>query len=268
VPQAEGLGRALASMEGGERRGARYTGIAARRIGAPVLIPLESSVENPMKILIVEDNSKLARALLQAFVEEGYHAEHAADGPEALEKARARSFDVVLLDWMLPGVDGLMVCRGIREVDASVAILMLTARGEVPDRVAGLDAGADDYLSKPFELQELLARIRALARRKGAKNDPLVRVGRIAVHREDRCVLIGDERIELTAREHALLMHLIRASDRVVSRRELLEQVWRLQFDPGTNVVDVQVRRLREKLGANGRLIETVRGMGYRIAIS
>jgi DNA-binding response OmpR family regulator len=221
-----------------------------------------------MRILLVEDSSKLARALRQAFSEEGYSVDHAADGRAALALGEEHEYDVVVLDWMLPELDGLVVCRALRARDPSPAILRLTARGEVSDRVAGLDAGADDYLTKPFELRELLARIRALVRRRGEPTSVLlVRAGPLVVHRAERWVAVGESRVDLTSREHAVLLCLIRARGEVVSRRELLEKVWRLQFDPGTNVVDVQVRRLREKLGPHGRLIETARGVGYRLAL-
>ena len=222
----------------------------------------------PMKLLLVEDNVRLARVLVQALSEEGHTVTHARDGESAVELAKAQAVDAVILDWMLPGMDGLAVCQALQAHTPPPAIIMLTARSEVHDRIAGLDAGADDYLTKPFELSELLARLRAVARRRTATGpgSQYLRAGPLRVGVVERVVYEGESRIELTVREHELLSFLVRAGGRVVSRRELLEEVWQIRFEPGTNLIEVQVRRLREKLAAHSNLIETVRGVGYRFA--
>lgn len=217
-----------------------------------------------MRVLIIEDNRKLASFLKRALEEEGHVADSAFDGPSGLEQAGAIRYDALLLDWMLPGMDGLAVLRELRARGSTLPVLLLTARGEVPERIAGLDAGADDYLTKPFDLGELLARVRALGRRR-AGNDGLLRVGPLALDRSERRLLVDGERVELTPREFTLLAYLMREAGRVVTRSELLAHVWNMTFDPGSNVVEAQVKNLRDKLGAHAVLIETVRGAGYRL---
>ncbi|WP_050436257.1 response regulator transcription factor [Chondromyces crocatus] len=217
-----------------------------------------------MKVLVVEDNKKLARFLKRALLEEGYVVDEVADGHTAIEQLQAIAYDLVLLDWMLPEMDGLAVCRTARARGIRVPILMLTARGEVGERIAGLDAGADDYLTKPFDLGELLARVRALGRRAGA-SELVLRVGPLLVDRAERRVLLDGKRLELTPRELALITYLARESGRVVPRTELLTKVWETAFDPGSNVVEAHVKNLREKLGSHASMIETVRGVGYKL---
>jgi two-component system, OmpR family, response regulator len=217
-----------------------------------------------MKILVVEDNAKMARGLVRALTEAGYAVDHVSDGATAAAQVQQLPYDLIVLDWMLPEMDGLAVCRRIRGRGATVPILMLTARSEVPERVAGLDAGADDYLPKPFDLAELLARVRALIRRTTG-GDAVLRVGPLSIDRVERRATLDGQRIDLTPREFALLSHLAREAGRVVPRMELLAKVWETQFDPGSNVVEVHIRNLREKLGDAARLIETVRGVGYRM---
>lgn len=217
-----------------------------------------------VKILVVEDNKKLARFLKRALVEEGYVVDEVADGATAIEQAQAIAYDLVVLDWMIPEMDGLSVCRALRSRGSSVAILMLTARGEVPERIAGLDAGADDYLTKPFDLGELLARVRALGRR-GAGAEVTLRVGPLVIDRGDRRALLDGKRLDLTPREFALLAYLAREAGRVVPRTELLAKVWETAFDPGSNVIEAHVKNLRDKLGAHAAMIDTVRGVGYRL---
>lgn len=217
-----------------------------------------------MKILVVEDNRKLASFLLRALVEEGYVVDVVGDGTTAVEQTQSIAYDLVILDWMLPGMDGLSVCRALRARGSQVPILMLTARAEVAERIAGLDAGADDYLLKPFDLGELLARVRARGRR-GAGGDPVVRVGALVVDRADRRVVLDGRRLDLTPREFALMAYLAREAGRVVPRTELLAKVWETAFDPSSNVVEVHVKNLRDKLGPHAALIETVRGVGYRM---
>jgi two-component system OmpR family response regulator len=220
-----------------------------------------------MKILVVEDNRKVARLLVRALSEEGYTVDQVADGPTALQQIQTVPYDLVVLDWMLPGLDGLSVCREVRSRGSTIPILMLTARSEVSERIAGLDAGADDYLPKPFDLGEFLARTRALSRR-AVSGEPVLRVGPLVVDRAERRLLVDGKRTDLTPREFALLAYLAREAGRVVPRSELLAKVWELSFDPGSNVVEVHIKHLREKLGDHGRMIETVRGVGYRLVAS
>jgi two-component system OmpR family response regulator len=216
-----------------------------------------------MKILVVEDNKKLARFLVRAFAEEGYIVDQVTDGAAALQQIQAIPYDLVILDWMLPELDGLTVCREARARGNRVPILMLTARTDVPEKIAGLDAGADDYLAKPFDLGELLARSRALVRR--GVGDSVLRVGPLVVDRAERRATLDGKRVDLTPREFTLLAYLAREAGRDVPRMEILAKVWETSFDPGSNVVDVHVKSLRDKLGAHARMIETVRGVGYRI---
>jgi DNA-binding response OmpR family regulator len=221
----------------------------------------------PMKILVVEDNKKLANFLSRAFTEEGFVVDSAADGRTALKQIEAIAYDLVVLDWMLPGQDGVAVCREVRSRGSRVPILMLTARAEVGERILGLDAGADDYLPKPFDLGELMARARALLRRTQGGDAVTLRVGGFALDRVERTATFEGRPLDLTAREFALLMHLAREAGRLVPRSELLAKVWQTSFDPGSNVVEVHIKNLREKLGNEASLIETVRGSGYRLAL-
>ncbi|HEY8073892.1 MAG TPA: response regulator transcription factor [Labilithrix sp.] len=217
-----------------------------------------------MKLLIVEDSPKLARFLVRALTEEGHIVDQVVDGPAALQQVEAVAYDAIVLDWMLPGMDGISVCRTLRDRGVRTPILMLTARAEVGERILGLDAGADDYLTKPFDLGELLARVRALGRRAGAPTT--LRLGPLVIDVAARKVSIDGKGVELTARELALLSYLVQHAGRAVSRTELLQKVWNTSFDPGSNVVEVHIRNLRDKLGENGKLVETVRGVGYRAA--
>lgn len=217
-----------------------------------------------MKVLVVEDNRKLSEFLVRAFSEEGYVVDGAKDGATALTQSETISYDLIVLDWMLPGMDGVAVCRELRARGNKVPILMLTARADVPERIVGLDAGADDYMPKPFDLGELLARARALIRRTTGV-DAIMRVGPLCIDREERRVLLDGRPIDLTSREFSLLAYLAREAGRSVPRMELLSKVWQTSFDPASNVVEVHVRNLREKLGEHSSLIETVRGVGYRL---
>ncbi len=218
-----------------------------------------------MKVLVVEDNKKLARFLMRALTEDGHTVDLVGDGRQAVTQIRELKYDLVILDWMLPELDGLSVVREVRERGGRVPILMLTARAEVSERIAGLDAGADDYLPKPFDLAELLARVRALGRR-GAPGEGPLKIGPLLLDRAERKATLSGQRLELTPREFALLAHLAREAGRVVPRMEILAKVWEMTFDPGSNVIEVHVKNLREKLGEHAHLIETVRGVGYRIA--
>lgn len=216
-----------------------------------------------MRILIVEDAAKLAAFISRVLQEEGYSVDHVAEGELALEQISKVRYELVILDWMLPGIDGLAVCRQLRSQGITVPIMMLTARGETGERVLGLDAGADDFLAKPFEVEELLARVRALMRRSTGYGT--LRCGELEIDRVNLRVTVGGAQVHLTQREYALLLHLAHQAGRAVRRSELLEQVFDLRIEPGSNVVEVHVSRLREKLGEHASLIETVRGVGYRL---
>jgi DNA-binding response OmpR family regulator len=216
-----------------------------------------------VKVLIVEDDTKLSRLLLQILVEEGFTADICARGTDALEQAATRIYDLILLDWMLPDVDGLSICRRVRQQGLTTPIIMLTARAELRERVLALDAGADDYVMKPFEVEDLLARIRALVRRAGGMSK--MGVGALELDRVGRHARIAGKPLELTAREYDLLLDFVHHTDKVLTRTELLARVWGTTFDPGSNLVEVHVSRLRDKLGAYAWMIETIRGTGYRL---
>ena len=223
-----------------------------------------------MKLLIVEDERKLARLLRGLLEDENHTVELAYDGEEGLEFVRAGEYDLIILDVMLPRIDGLEVCRRIRAKRIQTPILMLTARTSVEDRVAGLDAGADDYLTKPFAFAELLARIRALARREtpSTVGNRLV-VGELSLDLKTREVRHGDKRIELTPKEFALLEYFMRHPNQVLSGQQIADHVWSYDFDGLTNRVAVYVSYLRKKLQNGGRApIQTVHGVGYRLVAS
>ncbi|MDF2691666.1 MAG: DNA-binding heavy metal response regulator [Labilithrix sp.] len=217
-----------------------------------------------MKVLVVEDDKKLARFLAQALTEEGYVVDTCSRGRDALNQAGHIAYSLIVLDWMLPDLDGVTVCREIRRSASNVPILMLTARGEVGERVTGLDAGADDYMTKPFELEELLARVRAAIRR-GQSEPQTIRVGKLSIDLLEHIVHVDGTRLDLTPREYSLLALLSKNAGRVVPRSEILSQVWETVRDPGSNVIEVNVKNLRDKLGGAAPVIETVRGIGYRM---
>jgi two-component system, OmpR family, response regulator len=215
-----------------------------------------------VKVLVVEDDVKLAQFLVRALTEEDFDVVLARTGNDALAAVGAQAPDLMVLDWMIPAPDGLEICRRLRQAGSALPILLLTARGEVEDRVRGLDTGADDYLVKPFELEELLARLRALWRRAEVGD---ATIGPFRLDWKERVAYVDARLLSLTAREFDLLAFFARNPDRVVSRKDLLQRVWRMEFDPGTNLVEVHISRLRNKLGPSGALIETVRGGGYRL---
>jgi DNA-binding response OmpR family regulator len=215
------------------------------------------------KILLVEDDRRLSALLARRLWEEGHSAETAATGPEGLRRSLADGFDVLILDRMLPGLDGLSVAGELRAHGVEVPILMLTARDTVEDRVSGLRGGADDYLVKPFAFAELLARVEALSRR--ADPDRTLSYGPLRVEPLSRRTFVDGEEVELTAKEFDLLECLIRNRGRVMTRAELKDRVWELGFDAETKVVDLYVHYLRKKLGPAGDVIETVRGVGYAV---
>ena len=220
-----------------------------------------------MRVLIVEDQPKLAALLARGLREEGHAADVAHRGEDALWMASAAPYDVIVLDIMLPGIDGIETCRRLRHREVWSPVLMLTARDAVGDRVTGLDAGADDYLTKPFSFEELLARLRALTRRAPAERPVSVAVGDLrldpAAHRAWR----GDTELELSAKEFALLELLMRRPGSVLTRDQLLEGAWDMGYERRSNVVDVYIRQLRDKIDRpfGCDTIETVRGVGYRL---
>lgn len=218
-----------------------------------------------MRVLIVEDEVKLARAIKRALELEGYAAEAVHTAEDALFWATEQTFDAIVLDVMLPDSDGYRVCSRLRELGVRTPVLMLTARGAVEDRIAGLDAGADDYLLKPFAVGELYARLRALIRRGPAERSPLITVGDLVVDPAAHAVTRAGRRVELTAREFALVHYLAARSGQVVSRQELLDHVWDVNYDGLSNVVDVYVGYLRKKLEKpfGSTLFRAVRGVGY-----
>lgn len=220
-----------------------------------------------MKILVVEDDRKVAGFIEMGLREEGYAVDVARDGDEAVMNAHINEYDAILLDLMLPKKNGLQVAAELRREGRVTPILMLTARDATEDIVRGLDAGADDYLTKPFKFDELLARLRALVRRGGAKRLERLQVGILEMDRLRHEAYAASERLHLTPKEFQLLEHFMLNPDRVVRRTELLEKVWDMHFDPESNVVDVHVGNLRRKLreaGQNG-IIQTVRGVGFRL---
>ena len=223
-----------------------------------------------MRILVVEDDRKVARFVRQGLSEEGHAVEIAKDGSEALAFAFTEpTYDLIVLDVMLPGQDGFGVLKTLRAHKVAVPVLMLTARDSVTDKVAGLDLGADDYLTKPFAFEEFLARVRALLRRRGSDRAPLLRLDDLTVDPETRRVMRGDRRIELTARQHALLEYFLRNAGRVLTRPMIAQHVWGLAFDAESNVIDVYVGSLRRKIERDRerRLLHTVRGAGYVLQV-
>jgi heavy metal response regulator len=219
----------------------------------------------PMRILVVEDERKTASFIRKALQAEGFAVDVCHNGTEALAVASSTPFDSIVLDIMLPGRDGLSVLRQLRSRKNTAPVLLLSARGEVNERVEGLNTGADDYLPKPFELAELIARVRALTRRSGENKSTVLRVADLALDTVSGRAQRGGSTIELTTREYRLLEFLMRSAGRLCGRMMILEKVWDYNFDPGTNLVDVYVRRLREKIdaGFEPKLLHTVRGAGY-----
>lgn len=217
------------------------------------------------KILLVEDEEKLARFIELELSSEGYDINVAHDGFTGLTMAREISPDLLILDWMMPGMTGLEVCRRLRATGNKVPVILLTAKDEVSDRVAGLDAGADDYVVKPFSIEELLARIRAHLRRNHEENPDLLQFEDLTLNRRSREVFRNGRAIELTAKEFELLDYLISHPRQVITRDQILEKVWGYDFMGDSNIIEVYVRYLRLKLEEKGekRLIQTVRGVGY-----
>jgi two-component system, OmpR family, response regulator len=220
-----------------------------------------------MRVLVVEDEKKIASFIRKGLTEVGFNALLCHRGDEALALATTEAFDAIVLDVMLPGRDGLSVLRQLREQRNAVPVILLTARNGVAERVEGLNAGADDYLPKPFSVEELIARLRAVSRRVSGETLSVRRYENLVLNLLTREATRGGTAIELTTREFALLEYLMRSPGRVLTRTQLCEQVWDYHFDPGTNVVDVCVQRLRRKIddGHDVKLLQTVRGVGYTL---
>jgi two-component system OmpR family response regulator len=222
------------------------------------------------KILIIEDDRETANYLTRGLEQEGHSIEHVANGQDGLYMATGASFDLVILDRMVPVIDGLSVLRALRAARVETPVLILSALGSVGDRIEGLECGSDDYLVKPFSFAELLARVNALLRRSESRvaSDPRLTVGDLEIDPLSRTVKRGGKKIDLKPREYLILEYFARNEGRVVTRTMLLERVWEYHFDPGTNVIDVHVSRLRRKLdeGFERPLLHTVRGAGYMLA--
>lgn len=220
-----------------------------------------------MKILLVEDDRKIASFVKKGLKEQGFIVDVCANGDEGYSRAAGEAYDALVIDIMLPGRDGLSILRGLREEKNTVPVILLTARSALNERVEGLNLGADDYLCKPFYMEELLARIHAVTRRAMGEQLNMMQAGDLVVNLITREVMLGKNKIELTSREFSLLELLMRSPGRVFTRTQILEHVWGYDFDPETNVTDVYVRRLRNKVNRDPAFpfIETVRGVGYRL---
>ncbi len=223
-----------------------------------------------MKVLLIEDERKIADFVCAGFKEQGFLVDYCDDGTDGFEFARRGGYDVIVLDIMLPGRDGLSILKGLRKAGDTTPIILLTARNELDDRIEGLGLGADDYLAKPFFVEELIARVQALLRRVSGDRQNLLTVGDLRLDRIAREVTWCDETVDLTSREFNLIEYLMRSPGRVLTRTQILEHVWGYDFDPSTNVVDVCIQRIRRKIASIGATaegdspIESVRGVGYR----
>ena len=222
-----------------------------------------------MRILVVDDDRRLCSIIRRGLQEEAYAVDAAYDGEEGEYLAEINPYDLIILDIMMPKKDGIQVCRALRSKRVDSLVLMLTAKDAVEDRVRGLDAGADDYLVKPFAFNELLARIRALLRREGVFKSPELQGGDLVLDTLTRQVRRGQETIDLTTKEYAILEYFMRHPNMVITRTMLEEHVWNYDFDSMSNLIDVYIRRLRSKIDVEGEdsLIQTVRGAGYRLKV-
>jgi DNA-binding response OmpR family regulator len=223
-----------------------------------------------MRILVVDDDRRLSAVIKRGLLEEAYAVDLAYDGEEGEYMAEVNPYDLIILDIMLPGKDGIEICRDLRAKKVNTPILMLTAKDTVEDKVRGLDVGADDYLVKPFAFNELMARIRAMLRREGMSKSPELRVGDLTLDTLTRQVRRGERPVELTTKEYVILEYFMRHPNVVVTRTMIEEHAWDYDFDSLSNLVDVYIRRLRRKIDNEGEdsLIQTVRGAGYRLKVS
>jgi len=222
-----------------------------------------------MRILVVDDDRRLCGIIKRGLMEEAYAVDLAYDGEEGEYMAEVNSYDLIILDIMMPRKDGIQVCRELRTKRINTPILMLTAKDAIEDRIKGLDAGADDYMVKPFAFNELLARVRALLRREGMFKSPEIRAGSLILNTLTRQVQRGHDTIDLTTKEYAILEFFMRHPNMVITRTMLEEHVWNYDFDSMSNLIDVYIRRLRRKIDGEREdsLIQTVRGAGYRLKI-
>ena len=220
-----------------------------------------------MRVLVVEDERRLASIIKRGLIEEGYAVDTVYDGEEAQYMAETTTYDIIVLDIMLPKKDGIAVCKDLRAKKINTPILMLTARDSVEDRVKGLDSGADDYVIKPFAFSELLARIRALLRRESLSKTPKIQVGDLLLDTLTREAWRGQRKIDLTTKEYAILEYFMSHPNMVITRTMLEENAWDYEYDSMSNIIDVYIRRLRRKIDgeAEDSLIQTVRGAGYRL---
>jgi len=220
-----------------------------------------------VKVLVIEDEKKIASFVRKGLEAQGFVVEVSPHGDEGYVLACSRPYDALVLDIMLPGKDGLSILRNLRERKIALPVILLTARSELNERLEGLNLGADDYLTKPFHIEELIARLHAVTRRAAGTSQSILVVGDLKMNLLTRKVARGEQAIELTAREFSLLEHLMRSPGRVLTRVEICERVWDYNFDPGTNLVEVYVQRLRKKVDGDfpNKLIETIRGVGYYI---
>ena len=220
-----------------------------------------------MRILIIEDESKIAAYLVQGFVEAGYQAECVHRGLEGLELLKKKSFDLVILDVMLPDIEGWTVLQILRQF-SQVPVIFLTAKDQIMDRVKGLELGADDYLAKPFSYIELLARVRSLLRRQQQQSENILSIADLQLDLMQHKICRAGKQIELSKKEFDLLRFMLQHSDEIISRRQIASEVWRINFDTDTNFIDVAIRRLRNKIDDNCelKLINTIRGVGYKLS--
>ena len=236
---------------------------------SPTTAGTEVQTYRPMKILLAEDETRIAEFVRKGLEEQGFTVDLSQDGEDSLHLAMTQSYDVIVLDIMLPGRDGMSVLRELRGAQILTPVILATARAALDDRLAGLDLGADDYITKPFYVEELIARLRAIHRRHTGERLSLRIIGDLRINLMKREVQRGDRAIELTSREYNLLEYLTRTPGRIYTRTQILEHVWGYYFDPKTNVIDVHIQRLRTHLASAGEdreaIIQTVRGVGYRI---
>lgn len=220
-----------------------------------------------MRLLIIEDDRKVASFIKQGLEEERYIVETAADGITGLEMAMNNPFDAILLDIMLPGRDGFSILKELRDAGVQTPVIMVTARGATEDKIAGLDLGADDYLAKPFNFDELAARLRAIMRRSSSEKSTKLRCADLVLDTVSHLAYRFGREIELTTKEYALLEYLMRHKNRILSRATITQHVWKHNFDPESNIIDVYVKRLRAKIESENsrKLIQSIRGVGYRI---
>ncbi len=220
-----------------------------------------------MRVLVVEDEPRMAKLIRQGLEEEAYAVDVIGNGAEVLDWVQSTTYDLVLLDLMLPGLDGMSVCRQLRRHDYTMPILMLTARGTLPDKVQGLDSGADDYLVKPFAIEELMARLRALGRREGPSKRAELQLADLTLDPMTKRARRGGKLIELTAKEYAILETLMRHADQILSRDQIIEHVWNMDFTAESKLIETYIYTLRKKIddGFSPKLIQTARGLGYRI---